>query len=160
MKGPSFETKPELGEMLTDEELTATFFTAECAAINPGRPRNRYADAVTLACRELRWRRTAPEWLTGVPDSPDFVLACVKEDKRRFIVRASYVRRFELEAGDWYYEGDDIGNAPEYSEELDEYYLAVRQQHGHLPEVCSAADGRGRVTPIPHAQRLATTPEG
>lgn len=98
MKGPSFDTKPELGELLTDEELTATFMTAECAAVNPGQSRNRYADAVTLACRELRWRRTAPEWQTGVPDNSDFVLACVREDNRRIVIRASYARRFELRA--------------------------------------------------------------
>lgn len=60
MKGPSYETKPELGELLSDAELCATFMTAECSAVAAcaeGAPRRGYSDAVTVACRELRWRR-------------------------------------------------------------------------------------------------------
>lgn len=77
-------------------------------------------DVPTIPCRSCG---VLTEWRTGVPDNPDFVLACVREDTRRFVIRASYARRFELAASnDWYYEGEDGTNCPEYNEDEDEYY--------------------------------------
>jgi len=40
MQGPRFDTPPELGELLADEEPAATFATAERDAVVAGAPRN------------------------------------------------------------------------------------------------------------------------
>ena len=58
------------------------------------------------------------QWRTGLPDGPDFVLACVESDGRRTVIRASYARKYELVSNP-----ESVDENCDYHEEQDEYYV-------------------------------------
>ena len=75
-------------------------------------------EAMTELLAELDALRAGVAWRSGLPDGPDFVLACVEGERgRRFVIRASYVRQYELVS-----DGESLYENCDYHEDNDEYY--------------------------------------
>jgi hypothetical protein len=88
-------------------------------SIEPDRSVARYVERRALRCgRAVIHDGQMSAWRDGVPDGPDFVLACVKVDKRTVVLRASYVRQYELVS-----DSESIDEHCDYHEEQDEYFV-------------------------------------
>jgi hypothetical protein len=80
----------------------------------------RYVERHALRCgRAVIHDGQISAWRDGVPDGPDFVLACVESDRgRRTVIRASYARQYVLVSHLVY-----VDENCDYHEEKDEYYV-------------------------------------
>ena len=109
--------QPATSELFAYATFGGRVFRLNSADANP--PRAEYYEESALRCGRAEITDGAINtWRTGLPGGPDFVLACVGDDRgRRTVIRASYARKFELVANPEY-----VGEGADYHEEEDEYY--------------------------------------
>jgi hypothetical protein len=110
--------QPEADELFAYATFGGRAFRLNSAEARP--PRAEYYEIPALRCgRAVIHDGQMSAWRDGVPDGPDFVLACVESDRgRRAVIRASYARQYELVSSP-----ESIDEHCDYHEEQDEYFV-------------------------------------